>query len=373
MKPALSSREKWLRLAAGEDVGPMVSPLCDNWALDIPYRWPVAGQPEPFPEGHAYHAVAEQIAMAEICGWDPSFLAGVSCDPRNESARPTTHTEPIPGGTRTESRVETPYGPLTTVSEHLVSNRVVKHELETAEDYRRKGWFYRQQLDHHEDVAIAQGRELRAAIGDRGVLGTWMGPPIMSCDRDNLYYHLLDWPDACETLRAAALELTLKRLDVLRSAGFDYVFYCVDGTEWTSPGFFEDYVRDDTQVIFDRWRNLGGFVLWHSCGHVRTFVERGFYNEFLPEVFETLSEPPVGDLPSLAWAREQLDPRIATKGNLPLNILLQETPEAVRAGVERIMAQTRGTRHVVGLSDDVLAGTPLANARALVEAALQAG
>jgi len=98
-------------------------------------------------------------------------------------------------------------------------------------------------------------------------------------------------------------------------------------------------------------------------------VELGFYNELKPDVFETMSEPPVGDLPSLRWARERLDPAIATKGNIPLNVLLEGTPDDVRREVRRVREQTAGWRHVVGLSDDVLKGTPLENARAFADEA----
>jgi len=40
-----------------------------------------------------------------------------------------------------------------------------------------------------------------------------------------------------------------------------------------------------------------------------------------------------------------------------------------REEVRRVREQTRGTRHIVGLSDGVLANTPLANALALVDEA----
>ena len=368
MAAALPARRKWELFLAGQDVGPMVSPLCDNWSLDQPYRWPF-DRPEPFPAGHRHHALCEQMAMARLCGWDATFLAGADCTPRNADARPRTSGTPIAGGRRTEARIDTPYGPLVSVVEQKVTQHVVKAELQTEEDYRRKAWFYRQQLDYDVDAAIAEARQLAAAVGEEGVLGTWYGPPISCIDRAEGYYHLADWPEAVEELRQAARELALKRLEGLRAGGFDYLFYCVDGTEWISPDFFRRYVLDDTREILARWRALGGWVLWHSCGRVARFVEEGFYNELRPEVFETVSEPPVGDLPSLAWARERIDPAIATKGNMPLEVLRRGSEEDVRREVARIRGQTRGRRHVVGLSDDVLPGTPLANCRAMVDEA----
>ena len=368
-----SPREQWARLIAGQDVGPMVSPLCDNWSLDIPYFWPYA-EPEPFPQGHRHHALCEQMAMAKVCGWTPSFLAGIPFTPRRPDLAAEVVSRTVGGGLmRTETCIRTEYGDLTSVMESGVSSHTVKPLLVTAEDYRRMAWHVRATADYDEAAAVAEGQVLAAAVGGRGVLGTWWGPPIASCDRDNLWYHLADWPDACADLCRANHEAGLRKLETLRKAGFDYLFYCADGTEWLSPSFFRERVLPDTLVILRRWRELGGFVLWHSCGKVQALIEEGFYNECLPEVFETLSEPPVGNLPSLRWARARLDRRIVTKGNMPLNILQTGTEDEVRAAVARIKAETRGYRHIVGLTDDVLNGTPLRNARAFVNEALRNG
>ena len=65
-------RERWQSLLRGADIGPFVSPLCDSWRLDIPYRWPYA-EPDPFPPGHRWHGLSQQMAMAGVCGWTPSL------------------------------------------------------------------------------------------------------------------------------------------------------------------------------------------------------------------------------------------------------------------------------------------------------------
>ena len=365
----LPARKKWQLFVAGQDAGPMVSPLCDDWSLDAPYAWPYEG-PDPFPPGHPQHSLSQQMAMARLCGWDPTFLAGVPLTPRNAGIHPQSKTVQIDGGSRTESRISTPLGDLTSITESKTTSRTVKAWLETEDDFRRMTWLTRQQLDYDEDAAIAHGRLLRSAIGDRGVLGIWFGPPLgNNLNRDMMFYHIADWPDAFDELHQATRLLALKQIETYHKADYDYLFYCVDATEWISPDFFREHLLEDTREILTRWRAMGGFVLWHSCGRVAKFVELGFYNIFKPEIFETMSEPPVGDLPSLRWARERLDPAIATKGNIPLNVLLSGTPDDVRAAVRRVRAQTAGYRHVVGLSDDVLKGTPLANARAFVDEA----
>ncbi|TFG86730.1 MAG: hypothetical protein E4H17_03935, partial [Gemmatimonadales bacterium] len=253
-----SFREQWRALVAGADVGPMVSPLCDNWSLDVPYHWPYP-EPDPFPTGHRQHAVSQQMAMAAVCGWAPSFLAGVPFDPRDAGLAAQSRTATSGGVSRCETRMATPYGELSSIVESSVSSHTIKPLLSSEEDYRRLAWHVRATMDYDEDRAIAEGQQLRAAIGERGVLGTWWGAPIMSCDRDSLWFHLADWPDACDELRAAALDAGLKKIETLRKAGFDYLFYCADGTEWLSPAFFRDRILPDTQVLLGRWRELGGW------------------------------------------------------------------------------------------------------------------
>lgn len=372
MSNALPVRQKWLAFLAGQDVGPMVSPLCDNWSLDIPYKWPLPG-PEPIPDGLPNHGLCEQMAMAHVCGWDPTYLASVGMPARNPALAGQSKVERIDGGTRTEYRTPTPYGDLVSIVEQKKTQHIVKQELATEEDYRRKSWMLRQELDYDEDAPIAQGRELLKIVGDTGVMGTWFGPPYGLLNHDEMFYHMADWPDACLEMMAAYRELEDKRLRTLRKAGFDYLFYIVEATEWLSPEFFERHVLPDTIQQTRLWRELGGFVLWHTCGRSKALIERGYYNQAMPEIFETCSEPPVGNVPSLAWARERLDRRIATKGNVPLDLLLNGKPEQVRACVRRIKEQTKGYRHIVGLTDDILANTPLANARAYVEESLARG
>lgn len=364
----MNAREKWEWFLKGDDVGPLVSPLCDGWSLDIPYVWPFE-EPDPFPPGHPQHALSEQMAMAGVCGWDPTFLASVPMPPRDGRILPRTATTRVGGATRSETRTWTPLGDLVSIAETMKTTHAIKHDLATEEDYRRRAWLTRARLDYDEAAAVREGRLLREAVGDRGVLGTWFDPPVADVNYEEMFYHMADWPGATAELVEATRALRFKQVETLRRAGFDYLFYCVSGTEWYSPSFFVEHVLADSLALMNRWRESGGFVLWHTCGQAARLIEAGVYNQCRPDIFETVSEPPVGNVPSLRWARERLDPAIATKGNMPLDILLNGTPDQVRADVARIKEQTRGCRHIVGLSDDILAGTPVANARAMVEEA----
>ncbi len=372
---SLPAREKWFGLLKGEDVGPMVSPLCDDWALPEPYYWPYEGL-EPFRRDKWQHDLLnQQMAMAKVCGWDPTFLTALTFTYRNPDIEPVNKWEKTSRGTNTnESCIHTPFGDLTSITEYAPdSNHATKEWLITEDDYRKAIWLTRQQMEYDEDAVIEEGKLVRRGIADRGVVGTWSGPPYVNlCNREQIFYHMADWPEAFEELHLLTFELTLKQYKTLRKAGIDYLFYCVEGTEWISPGFFRSHLAKNTKAIFNQWRADGGFILWHTCGLAKAFLEMGFYNEFKPEIFETLSVPPVGNLPALGWARQQLDPAIITKGNIPLDLLLNGPEEQIRDAVYQVKQETRGYRHIVGLSDDVFHNTPLAHCRAFVQAAREA-
>ena len=366
----MSPREKWQAFLRGEDVGPLVAPLVDDWCLEEPYRWPY-DEPEPYPCGHESHAFGQQLAMAALCDYDPLFLAFPPFVQRHPLVTEEREREEN-GRVLHELRTATPYGDLCSSYEQAESVHVLKPEVETPEDYQRELWVLEQEGDLDEAASIARGQALLVPLGDKGAVGTWWGAPaVRGLPREDWYYHLADYPELFRAAIEAMFRNQMKQIELLRAMGFDYLFYCVDGTEWISPDYFEEFIAPYTATMLARWRELGGFVVWHSCGHVARLLERGVYNRFLPEIFETMSEPPYGDLPSLRWGRERLDPRITTKGNIDLQLLHDGPEEAIRAAVRRVKAETVGFRHIIGASDDILHGTPLAHMQAFVDEARQ--
>jgi len=364
----MTPRAKWLAYLRGEDVGPMVAPLVDDWSLDEPYYWPYE-ESDPYPPGHPQHGFSQQMAMARICGYDPLYYVGVPWVLATPVER-TVHSHREGERTTTETRTPTPYGDLLTVTEQARSVHTLKPEVVDEDDYRKMLWVIEQESRLDIEASIRQGRELLAPLGDKGMVGTWWGPPgVRGVDREDYFVHLAEYPALCQEMIEATFTQQMTQLEVLRAMGFDFLFYCVDGTEWISPSYFEEYITPYTGPMLEKWRALGGFVVWHSCGHIAEFIKRGYYNLFLPEVFETMSQPPFGSLPSLRWGRERLDPRIATKGNIDLQLIHDGPIGDIRAEVRRVKAETAGWRHIMGASDDILAGTPLAHLQAFVDEA----
>ena len=364
----MTGRDKWRRYLSGEDVGPVVCPLCDKWgAGDLDYEWRGPG-PEPFPGNENRAAFRGQLMMAKEFQWDALFYAAIDFQPNDKSLLP--EVEKVKRGDRihTISKINTPMGELTRIDEsNGLTTRCVKEYLDSESDYRKMIWLTEKNCDFDREAALEDGGKLREAVGDMGMLGTWVSPSAALVSIESLYYHIMDFPDTFRELRDARRRLSQLHLDVYREAGFDFMFYCVNGTDSLSPDFFREWMADETREAIASWKSRGGFTLWHGCGHVKAFLEQGIFNDMKPEMIETLSEPPVGNIPSLAWARRLLDKDIISKGNIPLDILLDGTVDEVRGAVRAVKEATGGYRHVVGLSDNILNGTPQANLRAFVD------
>ena len=360
----MNRREKWNKFLAGEDVGPVVCPLCDKWPI-IDEDFP---EPEPFTGGEDRKSFYGQINMARAFEWDPLYYVTINFSPNNTELNPVTEKKISGNRTQTFSKIKTPFGDLTRVDEtNGLTQRSVKEYLETEADYEKMCWLTEALCDFDREAALADGRMLREAAGDSGMIGTWVSPSVMLADVQSLYYHIMDYPEAFKKLRDATKKLTRMRLEVYAESGFDFMFYCVPSTDWTSPGFFREWMADEVYENIAWWKSNGGFTLWHGCGHVKAYVETNVFNDMRPEIVETLSEPPVGNVPSLSWARKKIDPEIITKGNIPLNILYEGTPDEVREEVRRVKKETEGYRHIIALSDNVLTGTPAENLRAYVD------
>ena len=362
----MTGKEKWRKFLAGDDVGPMVCPLCDKWGVgDIDYRW-LSEEPEPFADEEDRKPLLGQIMMAAKFKWDPLFYAAIHFNPEDQNLEPVIEKRSAGSRTQTITTIHTPLGDLTRIDEdNGVTIRCTKDYLVDEADYEKMLWLTTQ--DFQVEAALAEGRKLRAAAGDLGMMGTWVSPSVNMTDIQSLYYHAMDYPKAFSLLRDARRKQLRRQLGLYREAGFDFLFYCVPGTDMTSPGFFREWMAEEVKENIEWWKSLGGFTLWHACGHVKAFLDQGIFNEMGPEILETLSEPPVGNIPSLAWAREKLEDHIVSKGNIPLDILLEGSPADVRGAVRKVKESTKRYRHIIGLSDNILNGTPEINLKAFVD------
>ena len=96
----------------------------------------------------------------------------------------------------------------------------------------------------------------------------------------------------------------------------------------------------------------------------------GYYNQMGIDLFETLSEAPVGNVKSIEDAFSKLSPDICTRGNIGLDALLQETPEQIYDRSIRILetAKRMGRKHILAASDYLFYGTKEENVHAMCRA-----
>jgi hypothetical protein len=171
---------------------------------------------------------------------------------------------------------------------------------------------------------------------------------------------------SCDLIRDINIELLREVL----KAGADFVFLGGPGVEMMSPQFYREYIIPDSQKIADVIHSSGGLIYSHICSPIEPFLTMGFYNEMKLDLFETLSPPPVGNV-ELEYARKILDPKMCTRGNIGLDVLLTGTKEDVQLETIRILNATKGTKHMVAASDYLFYDIPLENVMMLVNTVKQ--
>ena len=117
-----------------------------------------------------------------------------------------------------------------------------------------------------------------------------------------------------------------------------------------------------------------GMLGWvHTCGQMQRLIEMGAYDEMAVDVLESLSSPPLGDVADLKAAREQLDERLVTRGGVNVDYFYEADLAALRAETRRVLAETRGWRHMIGDTNDSFPPYPRDNILALVEEVRKGG
>lgn len=221
-------------------------------------------------------------------------------------------------------------------------------------------------------------RRAARLVGERGVTAPWtFGLFNYAADLrglDRLLEDLLIRPE----LYRALMEFCLARLtdfhDQLLAAGPDLLSYpgnMANGS-MVGPELFRAHVLPYERRLVGFIQERGVPVLYHNCGDARAMIEA--YNELGIRGFETLTEPPYGDM-DLEEALARFDRRITLVGNVDqITFLRTAVPDAVRAKAARLLerAGSRG-RFVLGTSDFLEEGTPAENLFALAEAGRAAG
>ncbi len=186
---------------------------------------------------------------------------------------------------------------------------------------------------------------------------------------DNLVMLAMIHPEPYRNCCDYVRDINLDICKTVFNAGADFVFLGGPGSEMLSPQLYEDFLIPDSKIITDYIRSLGGLTYTHICSPIQPFLNMELYNRMGIDLFETLSPPPVGNVESLAKAREILPEDMCTRGNIGLDVLLNGTVQEIEEKTIEIIETTKGHKHMIAASDYLFYDIPLENVQALVRTA----
>ena len=365
-QPASTNRQRFKEFIQSQDVPrPICMPICSSLF------------PQSFDDGtdRGPWLLQSNLDAARECGYIPDKMFYdnnyVFCTDHPLGWHKETVGE-FQGEPIIESRIETPLGPLTRVSKRIVDGRAVKDQLIRGEDDLKKAeWLIRARTGATGEVADAV-RKVREFVGEELVLTFLLAQPFeigyVGAALEECILLLYDYPDTFRRVMEASLKQARTYIRAVAEAGVDLIMIDSPGTELLSPRFFEEHVLQSSCELVRCAHECGRPITFHTCGRPWTYIQRGYYNSILPDIFESTSGPPEGDIPDQRKARELLDPRIAVRGSVSLALLRRGTPEQAYDEATRILDAFRGYRHILAGTCETMDGTPPENIVAMVKA-----
>lgn len=361
----ISTREKMLKLLRKEDIDEfIVSPVVESdFAASITGR----KFPSEVTDYDPYFYAAEE------CGYDPIFQVTYdlgNCDPQLKIK--VDIIEKTETFIKRKHLLETPRGNLKYLSKEEVGLVPFGVEVPPLDEkfFKILEWYFEKIASSNMDHITSESEKLVRMVGDKGLTRIEVGntaelafaryPELLLGYMGNpeLYLHTMDvYFEAQKVLMKAAL-----------NAGVDLIYASGVGTEMTSPEMFSETFLPFLTKQRQFTQEHRGYFFYHSCGHTKDFIERGYYNQIAPDIFETLSPPPEGKISDLRKARQSLIPEICTKGNVSCELIRTGSHEEITETTKAVIDSTAGYRQMVGLADSVLYGTPPENLRCMVDA-----
>jgi uroporphyrinogen-III decarboxylase len=137
-----------------------------------------------------------------------------------------------------------------------------------------------------------------------------------------------------------------------------------------SPKYYEDFLIPYSKIVTEMAHKNGLLVYTHICSPIEPMLTLGYHNKMGIDLFETLSEAPVGNVKNIEDAFSKLSPEICTRGNIGLDKLLECKPQEIKDMSLRILeaAYKMNRKHILAASDYMFYDTPSENVQAMCEA-----
>jgi len=272
---------------------------------------------------------------------------------------------------------KTPVGELykESIEEELMGACPTEYYVKDEEDLDILEYYLDALLEVKDYSRITEGiKKMRQKIGEEDALNIqWAMQP----------YELLCFPNTADTaifaticeepfrrLMDKILQLDEKLIEAVARGGADFVFLGGPGSEMISPKYYENFLVPYSKQVTDMAHKAGLLVYTHICSPIEPMLSMGYYNQMGIDLFETLSEPPVGNVKSIEDAFSKLSPEICTRGNIGLDALLSETPEQIYDRAIHILeiAKKMGRKHILAASDYLFYNCKTENVHAMCKA-----
>jgi len=275
------------------------------------------------------------------------------------------------------STFETPKGNLefAYIEDELKGGTVIKPLITKEEELDVLEYYIDALLEIKDFTSVAEHvSNCRKIIGEDEALDIqWaMQPYEMLCFPDTMNTVMLsyDRPAQFRRLMNKILFLDERLLIAVAEGGADFVFLGGPGSEMISPKFYEDYLVPYSKIVTDMAHLNGLLIYTHICSPIEPMLTLGYYNKMGIDLFETLSEAPVGNVKSLRDAFSKLDNSICTRGNIGLDLLLNGSAEEVwEKSIEILQAaKDMDRKHILAATDYLFYGIPEENVHAMCRA-----
>jgi len=270
-----------------------------------------------------------------------------------------------------QTRMDTPWGPLTQVSHTETgygSSWVREHWIKRPEDY-----CIVEQVLRHTRIAAdpAPLAAARKQIGDRGAILAWMNRTpfqrlwIEYTGMERLAFDLMDCPQAVEGVLDAMLQQARQLMHITAQSEAELVWVPDNITgEITGPPMFERYLTPYYREVCDILVPAGKTPCCHMDGILGPIADAVAQTP-LP-VIEAFTPPPDGNL-SVREARECWPDKTLWL-NFPSSVHLAPTEEIKRVTEDLVVQAGRQEGFLIGVTENIPASVGTRSLQAIAEA-----
>jgi uroporphyrinogen decarboxylase len=225
-------------------------------------------------------------------------------------------------------------------------------------------------------VMLEATRIVRKAVGDEVAIRTpGTGPFALASYFIGTQEFLIEVGMAKAGMPESEPEAIHQALDLAADALIAFGKACVDAgadllhcgdslasCDVISPADYEEWAFPYERKVLQAWKEVGAKTLLHICGDSSKVLD--LYAQTGADIIE------VDHKVDLALARRIVGDRACVIGNVdPVTVLLQGTPESVRAASQGCLEAGHGRGYVLGSGCVVPRITPIENVKAMVQAA----